>query len=285
MNKGSCLCGDITWEIDGELTLMTACHCSMCRKVHGGAFGTYIGVEAESFRWTAGADLVHSYESSPGAQRPFCPRCGSLVASETPDGGQVYMPAGNLEGDLDRALDSHIFVDSRASWHEITDEAPQFGGYPPGYGGDGVEQPDRPPATAGAVGGSCLCGAVAFEFDTTLERMGSCHCSRCRKSRSSAHSVQLFVAADQFRWVRGESEIRSFKVPEAEFFVATFCGTCSSPMPVVFADRGVAMVPAGALDQDPGIRPQAHIFVASKAPWFEITDEPPQFEEMPENQR
>ena len=282
MNKGACLCGDISWEIDGELTMMANCHCSMCRKVHGGAFGTYVGVEAESFRWTAGADHIQRYESSPDGHRPFCPRCGSLVVIEAPDRGQVFMPAGNLEGDLGRPLDSHIFVDSKAPWYEITDSAPQFSTYPPAWGAGAVEQPERPPATAGAIGGSCLCGAVAFEFDEALERMGSCHCSRCRRSRSSAHSVQLFVAEDQFRWVRGESEIRHFKVPEAKLFTTAFCGTCSSPMPLVFTDRGVAMVPAGALDQDPAIRPQAHIFVGSKAPWFEITDGLPQFEEMPE---
>ena len=52
-------------------------------------------------------------------------------------------------------------------------------------------------------------------------------------------------------------------------------------MPRVVAERGLAVVPAGALDQDPGIRPQAHIYVGSMAPWFEITDTLPQFQELP----
>ena len=64
-------------------------------------------------------------------------------------------------------------------------------------------------------------------------------------------------------------------------FCTAFCATCASLMPVIHADQGIVMAPAGALDQDPGVRPQAHIYVGSKAPWFEITDALPQFETMP----
>ena len=62
-------------------------------------------------------------------------------------------------------------------------------------------------------------------------------------------------------------------------FVATFCGECGSPMPADFGE--VVMMPAGALDQDPGLAPSMHIFVGSKASWFEITDGVEQFDAMP----
>ena len=282
MNRGSCLCGDIRWEITGEPAMMSACHCSMCRKTHGAAFATYIGVPHSDFRWTAGEGKVQSYESSPGGARPFCPQCGSVVAFVNPAGASAAMPAGNMDGDWERRLESHIFVASKAPWYQITDKVPQFDVYPEGFGMRVIDTPPRPPATEGAIGGSCLCGAVAFEFDTTLGRMGYCHCSRCRRSRSAAHSAQTFVDLSQLRWVRGEERVRRFNLPESEFFFTSFCDTCGSLMPNAHTDRGMATVPAGALDQDPGIRPQGHIYVGSMAPWFEITDDLPQFEELPD---
>ena len=281
MNTGSCLCGDITWQIDGDLIMMSNCHCSMCRKAGGSAYGAYIGVEGDSFHWLSGADKVRTYESSPGGHRPFCGRCGSIVPSKMRTGDAVFMPAGNMDGDLDRPLDSHIFAASRAPWYEIADDAQQFDGYPTGTGLEGVARAERKPPTPGAIGGSCLCGAVAYEFDATLERMGCCHCSRCRKSRSAPFSTQLFVAPDQFRWVAGQDSLTSYKVPESERFVVTFCRICASPMPTAFDEPPVVMVPAGSLDQDPGVRPQAHIFVASKASWYEIADDLPQFDGAP----
>ena len=277
MNGGSCLCGDITWEVDGEFTMLTSCHCSMCRKVHGAAFATYVGTPAENFRYTAGEDKIATYESSPGGHRPFCPRCGSVLAAVFD--GFAFMAAGNVDGEIGHELDSHIFVASKAPWHEITDSAPQFDGYPPGYDKPGVDFPAREPEREGATGGSCLCGAVAYEFDGPVDRFILCHCSRCRRSRSAAHSAQVFLPAERFRWLRGEEDIRRYQYPGAGF-TPSFCSTCGSLMPRT-TDSGLAIIPAGSLDQDPDGRPQMHIFVGSKAPWFEITDDLPQFREMP----
>lgn len=281
MNNGSCLCGDISWEVDGQPLLISNCHCSMCRKTHGSAFATHLHFPAHVFRWTSGEANVGNYRSPRGGDFPFCPRCGSQVAAPMEGAESVGMPAGNVEGEIDRRLDRHIFVGSKAVWYDITDDATQFEAYPAGIDAPGADNPERLPATAGSIGGSCLCGAVAFEFDETLGRMGFCHCSRCRKSRSSAHSAQTFIAPEKFRWLRGEDELRTYKLPESQLFCTAFCATCASLMPVIHADQGIVMVPAGALDQDPGVRPQAHIYVGSKAPWFEITDALPQFETMP----
>ena len=278
MNKGSCLCGDVTWEIDGPLSMLVNCHCTICRKAHGAGFATFAAVPAGSFRWTGGKDKVVRYKSSPNGNRGFCRTCGSVVAAVS--GDLAFMPAGNLEGAIDRPLDSHIFVADKAAWHDISDEAPQFDAYPPAYDMPPVESEERPQGTEGSVAGSCLCGAVAYEFDPPAERMVLCHCSRCRKSRSAAHSAQVFVAADRFRWIRCEDQLTRYKLPDAKSFAPSFCRTCGSVMPRV-AESGVAIVPAGSLDQDPGIRPQLHIYVGSKAPWFPITDALPQFDEMP----
>ena len=77
MVKGSCLCGGVHYEIDGEVSLMANCHCSMCRKHHGAAFATYVGVDTADFRWVKGEDLVARYRSSPGLERGFCRTGGS----------------------------------------------------------------------------------------------------------------------------------------------------------------------------------------------------------------
>ena len=279
MNKGSCLCGDIAWEVRGEYSMHVNCHCSICRKVHGSAYATFVATDAANLHWLHGQDKVHIYESSSQGRRPFCPRCGSEVAATMRN--LALVPAGNLDGDIPRPLDSHIFVASKAGWFEITDDAPQFDAYPPGYDAPVVERPERPPATPGATGGSCACGKVRWEFDGPGERMGYCHCSRCRKARSSAFSAQVFMPLDRFRWLSGEDALGEYKVAEARFFTASFCRACGSPAPRTLDDFNLAMVPAGCLDQDPGLRPQAHIYVASKAPWLEITDALPRFEESP----
>lgn len=71
-HKGSCLCGDIKYEIHGELLDTLNCHCSMCRKFHGSAFRTRAAVRLRDFRWLSGENLLADYESSPGEHETFC---------------------------------------------------------------------------------------------------------------------------------------------------------------------------------------------------------------------
>ncbi len=134
MLKGSCLCGGVCYEIDGELGVMAHCYCSMCRKYHGAAFGTYIGVKAADFQWLKGEELVASYESSPGAHRGFCRTCGSNLPVLEPGAEEVFIPAGTLDDDPGVRPAAHIFVASKAPWVEITDDLPQFDEYPAGFG-------------------------------------------------------------------------------------------------------------------------------------------------------
>jgi hypothetical protein len=75
--------------------------------------------------------------------------------------------------------------------------------------------------------------------------------------------------------------VQQYKLPEAQYFATAFCRRCGSGLPRVSTERNIAVVPAGSLDGDPGIAPAGHIFVESKADWFEIADPLPQFAEMP----
>lgn len=280
MNESSCLCGAVTWALDAPIEHLSHCHCSRCRKAHGVAFATYAMASVEPFRMS-GREHVVRWESSPDFFRAFCGRCGSVVPGD-PYEGLVFLPAGNLDGDpLARPI-AHIFVASKAPWFEITDTLPRFDTYPPGI--DAPVVPDRPPLDplrAGALRGSCLCGGVTFVVDGPLWRCWNCHCGRCRKARSAAHATNLFTSSADVHFTRGEQLLSRYKVPAAERFAQIFCRTCGSCLPRIDLDRQLAVIPMGALDDDPAMRPQRHIFVSSKAPWFDITDALPQDTEYP----
>ncbi len=273
MLESSCLCGAVRWQIDGPLQFMSHCHCIRCRKAHGAAFSTTAATPASSFR-LQGDEQVGRWQSSANLTRAFCKRCGSVVPGD-PWQGLVFVPAGNFDADPGVRPLSHIFVASKAPWYEITGELPRFDAYPPGIDLPVLDDPVSP-ASAGAIRGSCLCGAAAFVVTGAPGGCWNCHCGRCRKARSAAHASNLFLPADGLQWTRGEKQLVSFKVPDALRFAQHFCPACGSSMPRVDPERGLAIIPMGVLDDDPGIRPQAHIFVDSKAPWFEITDDLPQ---------
>jgi hypothetical protein len=277
MNQGNCLCRKVVWELDGPLELMTHCHCSRCRKSHGSAFATYVGGPADNFR-QRGTEHVERWESSPGFFRCFCRLCGSVVPSEQAFDGRIFVPAGNFDVDPGVRPLAHIFTASKAAWLEIRDDLPRFDAYPPGF--DAPVVADRPSVDPpGGIRGSCLCGAVAYVVEKKPERCANCHCSRCRKARSAAYASNLFTTADGLRFTSGDDNRAFYKVPEARFFTHSFCRTCGSSVPRIDRDRGIAIVPMGGLDDDPGVRPQFHIFVGSKAPWYEITDDLPQYSE------
>ena len=122
---------------------------------------------------------------------------------------------------------------------------------------------------------------MSYEIEGAPLRAFNCHCSRCRRGRSAAHATNYFYAAERFRWVRGEENATAYKPPEARRFTVGFCRHCGGALPYVSPELKGAVVPAGSLDSDPGSQPLAHIFVDSKADWFDITDRLPQYPELP----
>jgi hypothetical protein len=117
------------------------------------------------------------------------------------------------------------------------------------------------------LGGSCLCGAVRYAVSGEVVRFTHCHCSRCRKASGAGHATNLIVRPATLTWLAGESIVCRHKVPEAERFATCFCAECGSPLPRLVPQMDMVVVPAGSLDDDPGIRPQAHIFWDSRAEW------------------
>jgi hypothetical protein len=271
--EGGCLCGAVRFRAKPPLTGLSHCHCSRCRKAHGSAYATYGAVRRTGF---ASRGEIARFESSPGFFRAFCPRCGSVV----PDGAgeECFVPLGLLDEAPPLRVEAHIFAASKAPWFELTDALPRFAAYPPGFPAPSL--PDRARnAAPGVVGGSCLCGAVAFELGEAAQLARFCHCGRCRKARAAAHAANLFLPAAGLAFTRGAERLVSYKVPEALRFTQCFCRDCGGKLPRLDPERKVAIVPMGALDDDPGVRPSAHIFVGSKAAWDEITDTLPQHRE------
>lgn len=117
------------------------------------------------------------------------------------------------------------------------------------------------------LSGSCLCGSVAYEISGDLLQFNHCHCERCRKASGTGHATNIIMKPSSVQWTAGENLLKRYKVPEAKRFAAVFCTHCGSLMPRVAPDESVAVVPAGSLDADPGIRPERHIFQKSRADW------------------
>src|SRR5712692_11645038 len=98
--RGSCLCADVAWEVDGPLEFMHHCHCGRCRTLHGTPFTTDLMCRASDARLLRGAEQIARFESSPGSYRKFCRRCGSVVTDAAPAWQDfTFMSAGALDDD------------------------------------------------------------------------------------------------------------------------------------------------------------------------------------------
>jgi hypothetical protein len=116
MARGSCLCGDIVFDIDkAGVMAVVACHCVNCRKVSGAQYGVYLQVRPSGFRWISGADKIETYESSPGNRRGRCRTCGSIAPIDTYY-GVVRVPGGALDEDPGVGPEVVLYERSRAGW-------------------------------------------------------------------------------------------------------------------------------------------------------------------------
>jgi hypothetical protein len=127
--------------------------------------------------------------------------------------------------------------------------------------------------------GGCLCGGVRFEITEPLVSAGYCHCTRCQRRTGTAASASARIAPGSLRVVAGEELIRAYR--PADGFAKEFCSSCGSALWSRSPDDpDVISVRLGALDADPGIRPQYRQFVAYAAPWEPVPDDGlPRFDE------
>lgn len=128
--------------------------------------------------------------------------------------------------------------------------------------------------------GSCQCGTVKFQVSGEFERFMLCHCSRCRKDTGSAHAANLFSRSATIAWLSGHDNVRTYRIPGTRHERA-FCATCGAALPRVAMNGALLVVPAGSLDSAVDIRPEAHIFFASRADWDDGLDAVPKMDALP----
>ena len=125
--------------------------------------------------------------------------------------------------------------------------------------------------------GKCLCGAVQYTVADAFRYALNCHCSNCRRATGSAFKPFAGIARDQLAVTQGADAMRLYGDAVTH---DAHCGTCGSLLYSVVREGAFVHVTLGTLVDDPSIRPSAHIFVGSKAPWYTITDDLPQHQEF-----
>jgi hypothetical protein len=131
MINGSCLCGQVTYEIHGEMGPITHCHCPTCRKAHASAFSSISMVQLNDLNFTSGKELLKYHESSPGKKRFFCSNCGSQIYAKREDQNHYIFRMGTIDFDPGVRPTQHIFVRYKAPWYNIHDEFPEYPEWPP----------------------------------------------------------------------------------------------------------------------------------------------------------
>jgi len=125
--EGSCLCGGIRYQASGPLEAMARCHCRECRKASGAEFATNGTVATRDLEFTAGADLLREYESSPGQFRCFCGTCGSPILKKFADKPEsVRLRLGCLDSDVDQKPIVRVWVSEKLDFSEIDGDIPTF---------------------------------------------------------------------------------------------------------------------------------------------------------------
>jgi len=129
------------------------------------------------------------------------------------------------------------------------------------------------------LSGKCLCGAIHYGVTDEFRYALNCHCSDCRRATGAAFKSFAGIQREKFAITKGEDQVLIFGDKNASHDL--HCGKCGSFLCSVVRDGAFVHVTLGTLTETPTIRPTAHIFVGDKAPWFEITDNLPQYQEHP----
>lgn len=130
------------------------------------------------------------------------------------------------------------------------------------------------------IKGTCYCGSVEYLVDDQFEYAMNCHCSNCRKMTGSAFKPFAGIKTNLLQLTKGKEHL---KIQGDEKLHNAFCNNCGSLLYSKVREGHYLHVTMGTLIDAPSIKPSAHIFVGSKASWYKITDELPQFNEFPES--
>ncbi len=117
-----------------------------------------------------------------------------------------------------------------------------------------------------------MCGGVRFEISAPLVTSVYCHCTRCQRRTGTAAAASARIAPGSLSVLSGEELVRYWNPPAG--FSKAFCSACGSALwSRSQEDPELIGVRLGAFDDDPGIRPSAHTFVAYAAVWEPLPDD------------
>jgi len=124
--KGSCLCNQITFVVDGFNEKAANCHCTMCQKFHGAAFGTLVGVSG--LKWISGVELIKEFTAPNGTTRSFCKECGSSLGFRVKGAPieEIELAIALFDDDIPVVIDAQIYTKYRANWSTLQSEIPAF---------------------------------------------------------------------------------------------------------------------------------------------------------------
>ncbi|ASJ74258.1 Glutathione-dependent formaldehyde-activating enzyme [Granulosicoccus antarcticus IMCC3135] len=119
------MCGQVSYEISGELGEIVHCHCVTCRKAHGAAFSSVAAVQDADFRLN-GESALSCFESSKGKHRYFCSGCGTQIYAKRENTKHIILRLGSLDSNTVTQERSHIWVSEKADWYSIHNELPEY---------------------------------------------------------------------------------------------------------------------------------------------------------------
>ena len=128
--------------------------------------------------------------------------------------------------------------------------------------------------------GGCRCGRLRYEVSGDLGPVFNCHCRFCRQVHGAAFTTVALIPRATFRWSESSAEASRFVTPQGS--VRHFCGDCASPVCNHPPEPELLCLVVSSLDAELDTRPWAHLNTESKAPWYEITDDLPQYETGPD---
>jgi hypothetical protein len=124
---GSCLCGEVTFEIEGDFENFYLCHCGLCRKDTGSAHAANLFSSTAKLRWLSGEDQTKTFNfRSRGHIKSFCMNCGSALPNLQMDGKLLVVPAGSIDGAINIKPQAHIFYSKKANWDTELEQVPKF---------------------------------------------------------------------------------------------------------------------------------------------------------------
>ena len=118
--KGSCNCGNVSFEVSNEIASLYQCHCTLCQKQSGSTSNTATIVKAPDFLWLSGTDSISQWKKDSGFTSHFCKQCGSPVPNRLRESNFYWIPMGLVEN-VDIKISAHLCCNSKANWDDIPD--------------------------------------------------------------------------------------------------------------------------------------------------------------------